>query len=634
MANVALTRTVRGAGRMALLPARAGEDLSHSLVARHMRPLRVARLVSLVLLAPLAACGGGASPLPAASSPRESGQSSLMDTTFAGKNKCNAKAHDRPFVIEWDATDASQFESIAAGDVVFVRYEGCEMRVIDSCRSDAVKGSLGSYKPVEWTSGAVEKVDIGSEADLYAKLPLGAATIGGRVSAGERFRMEYFVSGTRTATRPSVFKADVDKVSGCRGVTHFVYAFNLGAFALGSTKDVKGAADATLWGATVGGSTRSKYAADKRGGLLESCRAEGAKELATCKAPIRLTLREIEAGADPDAAAATAVETPSALNLAGKVDAKMKRSEKAQAFTDAALERRTARDGKACLAALDSADRLDPRPQVLSTTARSYWSSLRAQCLMLAGQCSAGRQTLRKYMEASAGDQMTPERLDQYVDAVAGQTCQGTNLSPRDQLLQANDALRQGAEGKKDVAYCRSAYERVSALAKTVEPRDADDTVVASAKNTDHAFEAAKCLARAGDCPASWQMYASSKFGSSRQTESFHNTVPHCKAYQPPQEPGSKLADPAVTQKELASAMTSASQKAMAKDSSCLAEIARFDKIADATQKKGIDSVRAICLMVAGRCDEGERVQRRTLEKVDPKIVDLNVKSIRHDWCR
>ena len=591
--------------------------------------------IALHLGSALAGCGGGASAVPAVSSPRESGQSSMMDRTFAGKNKCNPKSHDRPFVIEWDATDASQFESIAGSDVVFVKYEGCELRVIDSCRDGEMKGMLGSYKPVEWTSGAVEKIDIGNEADLYAKLPLGAATLGGRIEGGERFRMEYFVSGTKTATRPAVFKADVDKIPGCRGATHFVYAVNLGAFALGSTKDVKGSADATMWGIGAGGSTRSKYAADKRGGLLESCRAEGAKDLTTCKAPIRVTLREIEAGSDPSAAVAIAPEAPAALNLAGKVDAKMKRSEKAQALSDTALERRTARDGKACLSALDGADRLDPRPQIVSTSPRSYWSSVRAQCLMLSGQCSPGRQMLRKYMESSAGDQMSPEKIDQYVDAVAGTTCQGGNLSPRDQLLQAHNALRQGAEGKKDVGYCKSAYERVSALAKTVEPRDADDTVVASAKNTDHAFDAAQCLARAGDCKASWEMYVTSRFGAARSAESFHTTVPHCKAWAPPvPTENKKLADAGETQRQIGAAVNAASQKAMAHDKSCLDDLATVDKLASESQRAGLGSIRAICLMVAGRCDEGERLQRATLTRVDPKIADANIASLRKDWCR
>ena len=101
-----------------------------------------------------------------------------MGSTFAGKNACNAKNHERPFTVEWDGTDASSFESRAENDVVFVHYEGCSLQIIDTCTSDSVRGSLGSYLPVDWTSGAVEKIDIANESDLYAKLPLssGAST--------------------------------------------------------------------------------------------------------------------------------------------------------------------------------------------------------------------------------------------------------------------------------------------------------------------------------------------------------------------------------------------------------------------------------------------------------------------------
>ena len=111
-----------------------------------------------------------------------------------------------------------------------------------------LKGSLGSYKAPEWTSGSVETIDISNEGELYAKLPLGAASLAGRVSGGEKFHMEYFVSGTRAATRDAVYAKDLEKISGCRGATHFVYAYNLGAFALGSQSAIKGSVGITVWG--------------------------------------------------------------------------------------------------------------------------------------------------------------------------------------------------------------------------------------------------------------------------------------------------------------------------------------------------------------------------------------------------
>jgi hypothetical protein len=587
------------------------------------------------------ACGGSMPSVPAAKASRASGQSSLMDSTVAGQNKCNPKSADRPFIIEWDATDLSQFESVTSNDIVFVRYEGCELRVIDSCRNDSVRGALGAYKTVDWTSGSVEKMDISNEGELYAKLPLGAATLGGRVSAGEQFHMEYFVSGVRTATRPVVYRADLDTVPGCKGATHFVYAYQLGAFALGSKKNINAEATATVWGFGGGGSSKQANAAEKRAGVLESCRGESAKETQTCKAPIRLTLREIDGGSDPDAKAAVAPETPDALNLAGKIDAKMKRSEKAQGHADAARSKSNARDGKGCIAELNAADKLDPRPAIVSTNPGSYWSYMRASCLMMSGQCPAGRQLLRKYMEASMGGQMGPEAIDTNIDATAARYCQGGALTPRDQLLQANEAMRVGGQTKKDPAYCRQSYDRVKKASAAVTPNGPDDMMVISAQGTDQEHAAAQCLSRAGDCSGAWDMFRKSKFGATPSAPAMYKGFyPHCKDFTPPSS--GATADPAVAQAASMAAMSSATTKMYKKDGTCLADLDTFDKsLADPAQRStspssSISQIRSICLMLSSKCDEGERLQRASLtqKKVASNIIDLNVKSLRHDWCK
>jgi hypothetical protein len=562
-----------------------------------------------------------------------------MDRTVAGQNRCNPKTQDRPFIVEWDATDLSQFESVTSNDIVFVRYEGCELRVIDSCRNDSVKGSLGAYKTVDWTSGSVEKMDISNEGELYAKLPLGAATLGGRVAAGEEFHMEYFVSGVRTATRPVVYRADVESVAGCKGATHFVYAYNLGAFALGSKKNLKAEANATVWGFGGGGSSTQASAAEKRAGLLESCRGESAKEIQTCKAPIRLTLREIDPGNNPDAKAAVAPETPDALNLAGKVDAKMKRSDKAQAHADAARVKSVARDGKACVSELDAADRLDPRPFIVSTNPGSYWSNLRAMCLMMSGQCPAGRQLMRRYMEKNMSGTMGPEAIDVQVDANAGMYCQGAHLSPRDELLQASQALSVGTQTKKEPAYCTQSYERVKKAAAAAQPTGPDDTMVVSAKGADHELSAAHCLSRAGDCAGAWRMLQRSKL-SSVGAEGYKNVFPHCKDFTPPAS--GPTADPAAVQRQAAERLTSATQKAYRKDASCLADLDAYDRtVSDPAQRStsassSLAQSRAMCLMVAGRCDDGERLQRAALvdQKMRADIVDASPKALRKEWCK
>ena len=100
-----------------------------------------------------------------------------------------------------------------------------------------------------------------------------------------------------------------------------------------------------------------------------------------------------------------------------------------------------ARDGKGCLAELDEHDRLDPRPSGISTSAGASLASARARCLMLAGQCPAGKDAFRKALEQSGGATLGPAQLDRKTDETATQYCQGSTMSPRDQYLKAGADL-------------------------------------------------------------------------------------------------------------------------------------------------------------------------------------------------
>jgi hypothetical protein len=483
-----------------------------------------------------AACGGG---VPSLSGTRESGQSGLMDQTFAGKNKCNPENHDRPFIIEWDATDMSSFESYAANDVVVVRYEGCDLKVLDQCRNDSVRGSLGAYKPVEWTSGSLEKMDISNEGELVAKLPLGAATLGGRVQAGEKFHMEYYVAGTRTATRDGVYRADLEKLPGCKGATHFVYGYNLGAFALGSVQELNAAADVSIYGFGGGASKKSSQAADKKGGDLATCKSDSAKEIEGCKAPIRLTLRVIKSGESPEASAMKAPDTPESVTAAGMVNMKIEMSDEARARLESATQKMNAKDGKGCLAELDAHDVLDPKHK--STDPKSTFGYTRSKCLMLAGQCDAGKTLLRKTMEATVSGTLGPEQIDKQVEGMASLSCQGGNMSARDQVLKGLQDLTQGAFlGKKSTEFCMSAYNAVRTLAPKVKPKDEDDKQIIDYQRNLFAT-APQCLAQAGDCEKAWKVFqevypAESKAGvkDPKQLETvmksvFESTVKKCK---------------------------------------------------------------------------------------------------------
>jgi hypothetical protein len=372
--------------------------------------------VSLASFAFTAACGAGS--IPGTEPARATGQSGLMGKTFAGENACNAKAHERPFIIEWDATDMSMFESRAATDVIFVHYEGCDLKVLDACANDSIHGAFGAYRPVEWTSGSVEKIDIASEGELYAKLPLGAATLGGRVSSGEKFRMEYFVSGVRTATRSAVYRSELAKVPGCAGATHFVYGFALGAFALASEKKVTGDAQVGIQAFGAGGKHATSSNADKKGGVLESCRGETAKEVKTCQVPIRLMLRDVAEGEAP----ASATNAAPVEGAGGAPPARSDRAEVSMEeikLRESAARKRVAKDGKGCIADLDEADKRWPSSARLSTRPDGMMN-IRGECLMLTGDCPTGRKLLRMSLERMG---MQAATIDTVVKARADELC-------------------------------------------------------------------------------------------------------------------------------------------------------------------------------------------------------------------
>ncbi len=501
------------------------------MLLRALLPLSV-----LSLSLGLVACGPK---VPRATATRESGQSGLMSDSFAGQNACNPKNALRPFIIEWDATDKSSFESYAASDIVVVRYEGCDMTVLEECRNDSIRGSQGAYKPVEWTSGALEKLDIVNQGELYTKLPLSVATLGARVSGGEKFHMEYYVSGTRNATRDAVYRDDLKGNVGCEGATHFVYGYNLGAFALGSLAELNAGAEASVYGFGAGGSSTRSRKADKQGGDLSKCQSDSAREVDGCKAPIRLTLRPIRDGLDPQKDAMKADDSAASLNAAGVVSMKLEMSDAARSHMETARTKMTARDGKGCLEELDAYDRLEPTRKSTDASSQAV-SNYRAQCLMIAGQCDAGKLLLRKAYEVTMLEQWGADVIDNHVQVSASMHCQG-KMTPRDELLKAMMTLSLGGYSKKlTVAECSAAYGVVVKHRDKVKPRDEDDHAITSIEHNLGPW-ATSCFARAGDCkqarsvydatlsPARFAHVTDPALRAQSQTASFESVALKCK---------------------------------------------------------------------------------------------------------
>ncbi|HEY5242320.1 MAG TPA: hypothetical protein VIJ22_12665 [Polyangiaceae bacterium] len=176
------------------------------------------------------------------------------------------------------------------------------------------------------------------------------------------------------------------------------------------------------------------------------------------------------------------------------------------AHLDAMRAKTSARDGAGCLVELDAYDReaWDSSP---STSPSSAMAMSRAMCMMLAGDCTHGKELYRAAMGVTSGATLGPEMLDRSVDSMGSLYCQGGTLEPRDALLKAVMDLNQGAYmSTSTVPACQSAVDTVKRLLPLVKPRSPDDSQITQAPAILRAA-GPECLARAGDCEAAWHVF-------------------------------------------------------------------------------------------------------------------------------
>ena len=157
----------------------------------------------------------------------------------------------------------------------------------------------------------------------------------------------------------------------------------------------------------------------------------------------------------------------------------------------------------------------------------------RAMCMMLAGDCTRGKDLYRAAMLSNAGATLGPDTLDRSVDAIAGLYCQGGTLEPRDGLLRALMDLNQGAYvSTTSTATCQADVDTIRKLLPVVKPRGPDDTQITQGAAILR-VAGPECLARSGDCAAAWKVFhaawlAEKPFDEPTLRTMFDGTVRRC----------------------------------------------------------------------------------------------------------
>jgi len=196
-----------------------------------------------------------------------------------------AASQSSPLVTEWPASEKANLEARVREGGVAVAYSGCAMRILPEC---TVAGTYSWHR----TTPARDRIHISNVDDLYAKLPLGAASLEGALERSGELTMETTVSGQLRLA--GVTPHDVPTGGGCAEATHLVTGLAVGAFNLSSSGKLTGSASAEVVGVGSGVSTTSEKSLVREAGDPARCH-ESTYDYAApdCSSPIQVFLTKI-----------------------------------------------------------------------------------------------------------------------------------------------------------------------------------------------------------------------------------------------------------------------------------------------------------------------------------------------------
>lgn len=224
----------------------------------------------------LLTAAGGCARAPAASTraPHEVAPDLSAATDQA---RCSVRrSADRPLVVEWPAADRAALEARARRGLVVVRYEGCSMEVLSHC------DAAGTYDFVA-LSPKQERVSIRSADELYARLPVGAARLEGKLERGGELTVDMSIVGRQQADRHVVDHAELE--GRCDRATHVLTGLTVGAFTLEAVSAFEAGARAEVGRAGAGGSVERGRELLARDGDPRACELSGVGDEASAMPP-------------------------------------------------------------------------------------------------------------------------------------------------------------------------------------------------------------------------------------------------------------------------------------------------------------------------------------------------------------
>ncbi len=299
-----------------------------------------------------------------------------------------AKDPMNPLVVEWPGTAKVDLEAGFKQSLVIVSYQGCTLKVLNGC------AAKGRYKFVD-TTPTRDTMAISTNTDLYARLPLGAASLKGELESGSALKLDYVAVGQHVVTAaPSSVAGD------CEGATHYVRAITVGAYSLDVVAGTAAGAEASIGNAGVGVNRKEEVRRLRGAGDVDRCLTRVAK--GECGGVLQLGLAPLETSFASEPATAT---RPSSDDR--NAVAMIKAAKEGYRLRESAMQRFNAGDAGGCLAALDRADKIDP-----DAAEEGFALGTRYMCELLGGKCAQGKARMKAWFTRWGGpNKTTPAHL-------------------------------------------------------------------------------------------------------------------------------------------------------------------------------------------------------------------------------
>lgn len=193
-------------------------------------------------------------------------------------------------VTEWAAAEKANLESLMSGGAVAVEYTGCAMRLVPECQ---LPGAY-AWQP---TTASTDIIEIRSEAELFAKLPLGALSLSGELKQSGALYLYTTVVGQRMLQ--GMTAPQVPNSYECSRATHVVTGMATGAFVMSAGTESSERGSAGAHGVEAGGAASRSARVVRYAGNPDACYADAtAAPPPGCGSPIQVFLSPIPGKAE------------------------------------------------------------------------------------------------------------------------------------------------------------------------------------------------------------------------------------------------------------------------------------------------------------------------------------------------